>query len=200
MPKRARAADSPDGLSYREDAVSPATAARALAWVRRPENAATFGKVRSTSTGPNKRAVFGPRYYLQGLAAQRKPSVPMPDELRALADEAVVNLGLAPPPPLCTCTVNVYPPGTGVGAHHDGPDHSPLVVGVTLLTDATPQSTSTMRFSTDAERHDVATSDRSAYLMSGEAYTRWKHERVPSKGQKGLAWSFTFRAPAGAAE
>jgi alkylated DNA repair dioxygenase AlkB len=88
--------------------------------------------------------------------------------------------------------VGRYPPGAGIGWHHDAPIFGSGIVGVSLLAPCR------MRFQRSTEgEHSVAQIElepRSAYLMSGSARWEWQHS-IPVT--KALRYSITFRTLGG---
>jgi DNA oxidative demethylase len=89
---------------------------------------------------------------------------------------------------LAQVLVGRYPPGAGIGWHHDAPIFGSGIAGVSLL------SRCRMRFQRRAEGErrvaELELEPRSAYLMSGSARSSWQHS-IPAT--KALRYSITFR-------
>lgn len=186
--KQIRPSSPPPGLFVAYDAISEPVAREAIAYIKKAEFAESFGKVRPRCTGPNRRAIFGTQ-----PSSHRTPATQALDApLLRLYEEAIARVPqFTPSGQPDACTVNVYPTGTGVAAHNDGARFCNEVVGVTLQFDQTKPSA--MRFRRDKWAHTVPTPHGSVYVMSGEAYTIWKHERLKTS-TGGDVVSFTFRS------
>jgi len=180
--------EPPEGLYFKANVISKKTADDALEYVS--QFPSYFTKVRASSKGPNTRATFGYQPYCERKIPVPKLSV----ELMALYQEAVDGIPefreSAQPQ---SCTVNVYPAKTGVGAHKDPPVHRDCVVGVTLHLD--PKTPSIMQFAKDNYTYDQPTPHGSVYIMTGPCYSDWTHARKKNAKQGGDVYSFTFRSP-----
>ena len=168
----------PEGLYFSANVVTKETADKALRYISKfPEY---FTKVRPSSKGPNTRATFGFQ-----PSCERKIAEPrLSSELLALYQEAVDGVqGFRAPAPPQSCTVNIYPAGTGVAAHKDPAVHLPCVVGVTLHMN--PHKPSVMQFGRNDCTYDQPTPHGSVYVMSGACYTDWTHARKKSAKQEG---------------
>ena len=183
-----RPCSPPPGLFAAYDAISEDVASEALQYIQQEQFTGYFGKVRPRCTGPNRRAIFGN----QPSAHRPRATPTLEAPLLRLYKEAVKHLpSFTPAVEPDACTVNVYPTGTGVAAHNDGARFCNEVVGVTLH--CNPIKPSAMRFRHNALAYTLQTPHASVYVMSGEAYTLWTHERLKvSKG--GDVVSFTFRS------
>ena len=82
--------------------------------------------------------------------------------------------------------VTEYPAHSGIGWHRDAPMFGPSVVGVSLL------SSCRLRFRRQAGARilELSLEPRSAYILGGEARTKWQHSIPPTVS---LRYSITFR-------
>ena len=186
--KQSQPCPPPQGLFVAYDAITEDVARQAVAYIRQDKFAGSFGKVVPRCKGPNRRAIFGNQ-----TSAHRTPALhTLEAPLLRLYEEAIASVPqFTPAAPPDACTVNVYPTGTGVAAHNDGARFCNDVVGVTLQFDQVKPSA--MRFRWDQWAHTVPTPHGSVYVMSGEAYTKWSHERLKT-AKGGDVISFTFRS------
>ncbi|HZI09275.1 MAG TPA: alpha-ketoglutarate-dependent dioxygenase AlkB [Myxococcus sp.] len=115
------------------------------------------------------------------------PAPPMPPFLVPLRERCAGLAGL-PPEALEELLVSRYPPGASIGWHRDAPMFGPCVIGVSLVGPAR------MRFRRKEGPGWVTAAlelaPRSAYLLAGEARTRWQHTLSPVKS---LRYSLSFR-------
>lgn len=116
------------------------------------------------------------------------PAEPLPGYLEELRDLAG-RLAAVPPSTFAEALVTWYPPGASIGWHRDATAFGPVVVGVSLGSDAV------MRFQRRAaggERRvfEQPLARRSAYVLAGAARSAWQHS-VPAVSQE--RWSVTFR-------
>jgi len=178
----------PPGLFAAYDAISRDVARDAMAYIKKGAYAEFFGKVRLRCTGPNRRAIFGNQTSAHRTPATQTLNAP----LLRLYEEAIASVPrFTPSTTPEACTVNVYPTGTGVTAHNDGARFCNEVVGVTLHYNQIKPSA--MRFRRGQLAHTLPRPHASVYVMLGEAYAIWTHERLKiSKG--GVVVSFTFRS------
>lgn len=111
---------------------------------------------------------------------------PLPAELESV-QAAAAELAGVPPPDLAQILVTRYPPGAGIGWHHDAPAFG-LVAGVSL------GSACRMRLQRgkgdERQTADVVLEPRSGYVLDGPARTAWQHS-IPAT--KELRYSITFR-------
>ena len=88
---------------------------------------------------------------------------------------------------LAEALVQRYPEGAQIGWHRDAPMFG-TVVGISLLSPAR------MRFrrgsSGNWETYELTLDPRSAYVLAGEARTKWQHHVPPTKSER---YSITFR-------
>jgi alkylated DNA repair dioxygenase AlkB len=113
---------------------------------------------------------------------------PVPEQLVPLRRRAETLAGVAPES-FVEALVTCYPPGAGIGWHRDATAFGPVVVGVSLGSDAV------MRFQRRAaggERRvfEQHLARRSAYVLSGAARSAWQHSVPPVADER---WSVTFR-------
>ncbi len=113
---------------------------------------------------------------------------PIPGQLLPLRERAAA-LAEVEPASFVEALVTHYPPGAGIGWHRDASAFGPVVVGVSLGSDAV------MRFQRRAaggERRvfEQPLARRSAYVLSGAARSAWQHS-VPAVTEE--RWSVTFR-------
>ena len=178
------------------EAVSRETAEDVLAFLQAlPESA--WGPVNERSKGYT-RLRYGENLYGN---SPRGYSPHLPALLRQLGREAAEAVRAAVPDAtdwetldFDTLVVNRYNSEKGVAPHKDPPRWRPIVVGVTLRTDAFGVR-SRMRFHADTgEKCEIVTPHRSVYYFYKSGYTDAKHERRPSpKAQKDTIYSLTFR-------
>jgi DNA oxidative demethylase len=113
---------------------------------------------------------------------------PIPRGLRRLRERCAA-LGGYRPALLTQAIVQRYPAGAGIGWHRDAQELGPVVIGVSLGSDATLKFA--LERSSRAGVMDIALPARSAYVMAGEARYRWLH-CLASVTQTRI--SITFRA------
>ena len=111
---------------------------------------------------------------------------PLPPWLETLRDRCAALAGV-PPEALAEALVQQYPEGATIGWHRDAPSFG-LVIGVSL------GSTARFRFRRGSKGHwtrwGLDLPPRSAYVLDGEARTKWQHSVQPTKA---LRYSITFR-------
>jgi alkylated DNA repair dioxygenase AlkB len=113
---------------------------------------------------------------------------PIPASLLELRDRAAEVAGAAPAD-FVEALVTDYPPGATIGWHRDASAFGPVVVGVSLGSDAA------MRFQRRAaggERRvfEQPLERRSAYVLAGAARSTWQHSVPPVRLER---WSVTYR-------
>jgi alkylated DNA repair dioxygenase AlkB len=111
---------------------------------------------------------------------------PLPPWLEPLRARCAALAGLEPEA-LVEALVQRYPAGATMGWHRDAPSFG-VVVGVSLGSSARMRFRrgSTSRWTT----WELDLPPRSAYVLAGEARTRWQHSIPPTKA---LRYSITFR-------
>lgn len=112
----------------------------------------------------------------------------LPEEVVPLRERTAALAGV-PPETFVEALVTCYPPGAGIGWHRDATAFGPVVVGVSLGSEAV------MRFQRRAaggERRvfEQPLPPRSAYVLAGAARHAWQHS-VPAVREE--RWSITFR-------
>ena len=115
-----------------------------------------------------------------------EPGPPLPPAFHPLRRKAAALIDVVDDA-LAEVLMTTYPPGAGIGWHRDAPQFG-VVIGVSLL------SACRFRFqrgSGDArETSAVELAPRSAYVLDGEARSRWQHAIPPTKEAR---YSITFR-------
>ena len=116
---------------------------------------------------------------------------PIPEWLEPLRERCAGLAGLDPAA-LVEALVQRYPAGASIGWHRDAPSFG-VVIGVSLV------ATARLRFRRGSTGHwtiwELSLPPGSAYVLAGEARTRWQHS-IPAV--KGLRYSITFRTLRGA--
>jgi alkylated DNA repair dioxygenase AlkB len=175
--------EHPTGLLLASDVISAEEEAALLAWCGSldPEPVVMHGVA-------SRRRVrhFGVGYDYATWGTT--PIDPVPDQLLALRARAAGIADVAGES-FVEALVTLYPPGAGIGWHRDATAFGPVVVGVSLGSDAV------MRFQRRAaggERRvfEQPLPRRSAYVLSGAARSAWQHS-VPAVTHE--RWSVTFR-------
>lgn len=113
---------------------------------------------------------------------------PVPEQLLPVRSRAA-ELARVAPESFVEALVTCYPPGAGIGWHRDATAFGPVVVGVSLGSEAV------MRFQRRAaggERRvfEQTLPARSAYVLAGAARHAWQHSVPPVRDER---WSLTFR-------
>jgi DNA oxidative demethylase len=115
--------------------------------------------------------------------AEAEPIPPWLEPLR----ERCASLASVPPEALVEALVQRYPEGATIGWHRDAPSFG-VVVGVSL------GSSARLRFRRGSKGNwttwELDLPPRSAYVLAGEARTRWQHSLPPTRA---LRYSITFR-------
>jgi alkylated DNA repair dioxygenase AlkB len=175
------AADAPAGFVYRPEFVSEDEERQLV----RELGAIEFSAVRMRGAVARRRSAhFG---WLYGYDTFRiEPGPPIPEFLLPLRERVGELAGVAPDE-LVEVLINEYPAGAGIGWHRDAPMFGD-VAGVSLL------GACRLRFERGAggtrQTRAVALAPRSAYLLTGEARTTWRHSIPPTKA---VRCSITFR-------
>lgn len=116
---------------------------------------------------------------------------PWPTELEWLRERAAALIDVEPAR-FEQILVTRYPAGAGIGWHRDAPAFGSRVVGVSL---ASPCTMRFQRREPDVRRvWELALLPRSAYVIGGEARTKWQHTIPATKAGR---WSVTFRTVRG---
>lgn len=116
------------------------------------------------------------------------PAPPLPSWLHDLR-ERCAGLGGVRPESLREALVAEYDVGASIGWHKDALVFGPVVVGVSLGSDAVMRF---QRLAAGGERrvHEQPLPRRSAYVLTGAARWAWQHSIPPVQE---LRWSVTFR-------
>lgn len=175
--------ERPAGLVYRTELITP------------QEESALLDRFAALATEP---------VVMRGVASRRRirhfgvvydfdswdtaPAEPIPSYLLGLRTVAGEVAGVDPST-FVEALVTSYPPGATIGWHRDATAFGPVVVGVSLGSDAV------MRFQRRAaggERRvfELPLARRSAYVLAGAARWVWQHS-IPSVRHE--RWSVTFR-------
>jgi DNA oxidative demethylase len=175
-------ADSPEGLVYRPDFVSPREERDLLGAIEQLD----FREIRMRGQTARRTARhFGFDYDYERYG-RLVPGDPLPDWLVALR-ERCARLADREPDELAQALVQRYPPGATIGWHRDAPMFG-TVVGVSLA------SACRMRFQRgrgDERRTlELELEPRSVYILAGAARNAWQHSIPPTKS---LRYSVTFR-------
>lgn len=146
-----------------------------------------FAPVEFRGFTAKRRAIhFGVGYDFADRAVT--PAPPMPDYLIPIRQRAAAVADEAPDS-FTEALVMEYSPGAVIGWHRDAPKFGPTVLGVSL------GSAARMRFrctGTDGEieRSSIMLAPRSAYVLKGDARSKWQHS-IPAV--QALRYSITFR-------
>jgi alkylated DNA repair dioxygenase AlkB len=173
--------DVPPGFVYRPEFVSEAEERDLVEAIRGIE----LSEVRMRGAVARRRtAHFG---WLYGYETWRiEPGPPIPEFFLPLRERVGELAGVAPGA-LVEILLTEYSPGAGIGWHRDAPMFGD-VAGVSLL------GVCRFRFERsegeERETRAVTLAPRSAYLLTGEARTTWRHSIPPTKE---LRYSVTFR-------
>jgi DNA oxidative demethylase len=175
-------ADSPEGLVYQPEFVSPEEERDLLAAIEQLD----FREIRMRGQTARRTARhFGFDYDYERYG-RLVPGDPLPDWLVALR-ERCAGLAALDPDELAQALVQRYPPGATIGWHRDAPMFG-TVVGVSLA------SACRMRFQRgrgdERRTSELELEPRSAYVLAGAARNAWQHSIPPTKS---LRYSVTFR-------
>lgn len=129
---------------------------------------------------------FGLNYNYQQRTHVEQEAEPLPPWLEPLRERCAALAGVQPEA-LVEALVQRYPEGATIGWHRDAPSFG-VVVGVSL------GSTARFRFRRGSKGNwstwELDLPPRSAYVLAGEARTKWQHSVSPMKAQR---YSITFR-------
>jgi alkylated DNA repair dioxygenase AlkB len=175
--------EEPQGLVYRPDFLGTEEEAEL---VREVEQVDFHAVVMHGQTARRTVRHYGYDYDYERYG-RIAPGDPLPAWLVGLRDRCAALAG-EQPEALAQALVTRYPPGATIGWHRDAPMFGARIVGVSLL------GASRMRFQRgkdEARRvFELELAPRSAYVLGGEARTRWQHS-IPAT--KELRYSITFR-------
>ncbi len=143
-----------------------------------------FSEIKMHGVAARRRAAhFGYDYAYDSAAIA--PGPPFPEFLLALAERLAPLAGVQRGQ-LVEALVTEYPPGAPIGWHRDAPQFG-LVAAVSLV------SPCHFRFRHGSSGRASATltvEPRSAYVLSGDARSKWQHSITPAKE---LRYSITMR-------
>ena len=177
----------PDGFAYRPDFLSPDEEAALLRDIAQVE----FSTFEMRGVVARRRvAFFGMTY-----DANRADTPPIPAFLIPLCT-AVAAWAELDPGAFAMALINEYAPGAPIGWHRDAPQYG-IVAGVSLLSSCRmklrPYVSPGSRSAGGAPRrttHELTLERRSAYLMVGDARSKYEHH-IPAVDA--LRYSITFR-------
>ena len=169
----------PPGFIYQPDFLSTAEEEELLRHVEALE----FSEVRMRGVVARRRVrQFGWRYSFDTY--QLTEGAELPSYLTAFQARAAPLAGVAADE-LSEALITEYPPGATIGWHRDAPMFG-VVVGISLRAACTFK----LRPAEGAQALALEMPPRSAYVLDGEARTRWQHS-IPAV--KALRYSVTFR-------
>ncbi|HTM30538.1 MAG TPA: alpha-ketoglutarate-dependent dioxygenase AlkB [Vicinamibacterales bacterium] len=177
----------PPGMRYEEGFLTVEQEAALLASIQD----ITFSTFEMHGVAARRRVSFYGQTYDEALPGADFPQFLL--ELRArMAPWAGVEPGA-----FVMALINEYPPGAPIGWHRDAPQYG-IVAGLSLLSSCRmrlrpyvspadlPARTGGARRAT----HELTLVPRSAYLLAGEARSRYEHSIPPVKDRR---YSITFR-------
>jgi len=172
------------GLYYYDNAISNSIAGNMLTYI---ENLKDSGDEPHWVTAFTTRKVvqFGYDYPYGGKDKLIKTS-PMPKVITDIISElkALTPLKRFKPTQVI---INRYLKGEGISKHID----NPTLFGDTIVC-VSFGAQADMKFTKDTDSMIQAVKNRSVYIMTGDARTKWKHEMLPNK-QAQIRYSVTFR-------
>jgi DNA oxidative demethylase len=177
----------PAGFIYHPDLIGPDEERALLQEIA----ALPFAQVEFRGFTAKRRAIhFGVGYDFADRAVTPAPA--MPDYLIPVRQRAAAIAG-EPDGSFTEALIMEYSPGSVIGWHRDAPKFGPTVLGVSL------GGTARMRFKhTNAggavERASIVLAPRSAYVLKGDARSKWQHS-IPAVDS--LRYSITFRSVRG---
>lgn len=169
----------PPGFQYRPEFLSPAEEEELLRHI----SALQFSEVRMRGVVARRRVLqFGWRYSFETY--QLTAGAELPAYLTGLQARAAELAGLAAQE-LSEALITEYQPGATIGWHRDAPMFG-VVVGISLRAACTFK----LRPGNGEQALALEMPPRSAYVLDGDARTRWQHS-IPAV--KALRYSVTFR-------
>ncbi len=179
--------DLPPGMRYEEDFLIAEQEAALLALIQD----ITFSTFEMHGVAARRRVSFYGQTYDQTLPGADFPQFLL--ELRArMAPWAGVE-----PDAFAMALINEYPPGAPIGWHRDAPQYG-IVAGLSLLSSCrmrlrpyvSPADLPARAGGSRRATHELTLLPRSAYLLAGEARSRYEHSIPPVKDRR---YSITFR-------
>lgn len=124
----------------------------------------------------------------------------MPDFLRTVRDKCTAcceahGVIMNRQDELNQCSVQMYPPGAGIGIHIDSVLFGDTILGMSLGVPATMR----FRHKVTGNRYDVSLQPCSLLVMQGAVRFEWSHEIPGASIKHGTRWSVTWRHYKGAA-
>ncbi len=179
--------DLPPGMRYEEGFLTAEQEAALLASIQD----ITFSTFEMHGVAARRRVSFYGKTYDEAL-----PGADFPQFLLELRVRMASWAGVEPDA-FAMALINEYPPGAPIGWHRDAPQYG-IVAGLSLLSSCRmrlrpyvspadlPARTGGFRRAT----HELTLVPRSAYLLAGEARSRYEHSIPPVKDRR---YSITFR-------
>ena len=179
--------DLPPGFKYQTDFITAGEEQLLAAAIATIE----FTTFEMRGVTARRRVAFFGHTYDQA----REASGPIPDFLSPvrsrLAEWAEIDADA-----FAMALINEYPPGAPIGWHRDAPQYG-IVAGVSLLSPCrmrlrpyvAPAAVASGKSARRAT-HELTLAPRSAYVMSGDARSKYEHSIPPVKM---LRYSLTFR-------
>jgi hypothetical protein len=179
--------DLPAGFQFRDQFITPAEEHRLLEHI----NTIEFATFEMRGVVAKRRvAFFGASY-----DRAEGPSPPIPDFLTDIRAKLASWAGVEADA-FAMALINEYRPGAPIGWHRDAPQYD-IVSGVSLLSTCTMRLRPYLSPSEAAKSgrrrvttHELELTPRSAYVMSGDARSRYEHS-IPAV--TALRYSITFR-------
>ena len=182
--------DVPKGFVYRPEFIS---SEEEQELVKAIEELA-LGQVKMRGVASKRRvAHFGRTYGFETFKLGAAPAIP--DFLLFLRDRAG-ELARCDPVLFAEALISEYPAGAGIGWHRDAPPFD-IIVGISLLAECTmkfrPWPVLAKAAAAAQKRNKPIArvlEPRSAYILQGDARTKWQHHIPPMSR---LRYSITFR-------
>ena len=179
--------DLPPGMRYEEGFLSLDDEATLLAHIQ----SVTFSAFEMHGVAARRRVAFYGQTYDASL-----PGADFPGFLLELRVRMAGWAGVAPDD-FAMGLINDYPPGAPIGWHRDAPQYG-IVAGLSLLSSCrmrlrpyvSPGDVPTLAGRPRRATHELTLVPRSAYLLAGDARSRYEHSIPPVAEQR---YSITFR-------
>ena len=179
--------DLPSGMRYEPDFLTRAEEDALLTHLR----AVTFSTFEMRGVVARRRVSFYGQTYDANLVGAA-----FPDFLLALRPRMADWAGVATDA-FAMALINEYPPGAPIGWHRDAPQYG-IVAGLSLLSSCrmrlrpyvSPGDVQTRAGRPRRTTHELTLEPRSAYVLAGEARSRYEHSIPPVAEQR---YSITFR-------
>jgi alkylated DNA repair dioxygenase AlkB len=180
-------ADLPAGFTFREEFLSRDEENRLIEHI----NSIEFANFEMRGVVAKRRVAF----YGASYDRTDGPSPPIPEFLHPVRAKLASLAGVTPEA-FAMSLINEYRPGAPIGWHRDAPQYD-IVAGVSLLSSARMRLRPYVSPSQAAQQstrrqttHEIELPPRSAYVMSGDARSRYEHS-IPAVAA--LRYSITFR-------